>query len=121
MRERQSRTAASASSDEPDRGEQEAGPVLAAGADGAGIRDRERGTFERERAEHRGDRRLRPRPEARVEQADREAEQRERDEPAAQQVVARPGAGLGRDERVDGGVQRDGRGSDREECGRAAA
>ena len=97
----------------PDREEQEAGPVFAAGTDRAGIGDREHGALERERPEHRRDRRPSPGGKTWIEIGG-PAEDRER-HPASQKVVARAGPGLGSDEGVDGGVQRKDRYRAREE------
>ena len=88
-----------------DWGEQEAGPVLAPGADGARIGDREPRSLERKRTEHGCEHSSPAGRQARVDEHG-EGEYGEAHR-AARQVVCRPRARLGRDERVDGGVHRD--------------
>ena len=77
-----------------DREEQEPGQILAAGADGARVRDRKRCSFDGEDAERGGDRRPTARGQART-HGRREREHGERDEPAHEMVTG-PGAVLGR-------------------------
>jgi hypothetical protein len=90
---------------EADGKQEEAGPVLAAGADGAGVGDRERRSLEREDAERRRECGAPARAQPRVRERGR------REEPerhgAAQQMVGGPGPGLGGQERVDDRVRAD--------------
>jgi hypothetical protein len=90
---------------EPERKEQEPGPVLPARSDAAGVRDRERGPFQRQHAQHAGDDGPGSRSQPGVGEC-RRREDRERGHHPGQ-VIPDPGARLGRDGRVDHDVEGD--------------